>query len=69
MSGECEECNEHTLECRCTQTESLLFTIKAPEGYTFDKCSKCKCPFLYDGTSDKCILCTIVEMEDSEISC
>ncbi len=38
---------------------SYDIVIRAPEGFIFSECSNCKNPYCDDGSSDKCIFCTI----------
>jgi hypothetical protein len=58
MSGECEICGEHALECEC-----LYLTIIPPEGKEFRKCLLCENPYIYDGTSLNCLWCEINKEE------
>lgn len=61
MSGECEDCNEHTLDCTC---EKIRITIKAPKGMEIRKCPICEFPFLYDSKQENCVLCELNKRND-----
>ncbi len=54
MSGECDKCHEHCLECQC-----INITILPPNGKTFKECCLCKNPFVYDSSSENCLWCEI----------
>lgn len=56
MSGECDKCNKHALECDC-----IHIILRPPNGKTFKECNKCKNPFIYDGSSESCLWCKIKE--------
>lgn len=101
MSGECEKCGDHCLDCKCpvlrerkwfskeeakemypdkneliplgdrnnppvkmaTKTLICLLRILPPEGMIFKECTVCAMPFIYDGTYDSCLFCTINKEE------
>jgi hypothetical protein len=60
MSGECEKCNEHALECNCNK---ITLTIKAPKGIERRECNLCGLLFVYDGIRHNCLLCEINKKE------
>lgn len=54
MSGECDKCGEHAVDCTCVK-----FLILPPEGKEFKKCPVCSNPFVYDGISEICLWCEL----------
>lgn len=56
MSGECERCSEHTLDCGCKYAIEII--IHPPDGKEFDICTQCHNPCIKD-KSGICLWCTL----------
>lgn len=69
MSGECDDCGEHTVDCKCssafwyadftTHGEFVKFILKPPEGCTFRECDICHNSYCFDGRLTNCLYCEI----------